>query len=195
MTLAVNRLLTKSYNTTVCANHLPFTSFPTRRSSDLTLTDTASGNNSCDTIRTLTLAVNPLLTKSYNTTVCANQLPYTWLGHVFTGAATLTDTASGNNSCDTIRTLTLAVNPLLTKSYNTTVCANQLPYTWLGHVFTGAATLTDTASGNNSCDTIRTLTLAVNPLPTQRSSDLVCANQLPYTWLGHVFTGAATLTD
>src|SRR5436853_628894 len=96
--------------------------------------------------------------------LCANQLQYTWLGHVFTGAATLTDTASGNNSCDTIRTLTLAVNPPTRRSYNLTVCANQLPYTWLGHVFTGAATLTDTASGNNSCDTIRTLTLAVNPL-------------------------------
>jgi uncharacterized protein YlaI len=52
-------------------------------------------------------------------------------------AATITDTVAGNNSCDTIRTLTLAVNPLLTSTQNITVCANQLPYTWLGHVFTG----------------------------------------------------------
>src|SRR5438552_2402987 len=155
MTLAVNRLLTKSYNTTVCANHLPFTSFPTRRSSDLTLTDTASGSNSCDTIRTLTLAVNPLLTKSYNTTVCANQLPYTWLGHVFNGAATITDTVPGNNSCDTIRTLTLAVNPRLTVTHNATICANQLPYTWLGHVFNGAATITDARTSKNRSDSQR----------------------------------------
>src|SRR5947207_3159519 len=138
---------------------------------------------------------DPMMSKSYNTTVCENQLPYTWLGHVFTGAATLTDTASGNNSCDTIRTLTLAVNPLMTKSYNTTVCANKLPYTWLGHVFTGAATLTDTASGNNSCDTIRTPTLAVDTQPLSLHDAPPISNQLPYTWLGHVFTGAATLTD
>ena len=104
--------------------------------------------------------VNPLLTSTQNITICANQLPYTWLGHVFNGAATITDTVAGNNSCDTIRTLTLAVNPLLTSTQNITVCANQLPYTWLGHVFNGAATITDTVAGNNSCDTIRTLTLA-----------------------------------
>src|SRR5678809_186600 len=185
----------KSYNITVCANELPYTWLGHVFTQANTITDTVSGNNSCDTIRTLTLAVNPLLTKSYNITVCANELPYTWLGHVFTQANTITDTVSGNNSCDTIRTLTLAVNPLLTKSYNTTVCANQLPYTWLGHVFTQAGNLTDTVSGNNSCDTIRTLTLAVNPLLTKTYSTTVCANQLPYTWLGHVFSGAATITD
>src|SRR5436190_2153027 len=155
----------------------------------------ASVNNSCDTIRTLSLAVNPLLTKSYNTTVCANQLPYTWLGHVFTGAATLTDTASGNNSCDTIRTLTIAVEHVRTKSKQTTRRANQFPYTWLGHVFTGAATLTNPASGNNSCYPTRRSSDLVNPLLTKSYNTTVCANQLPYTWLGHVFTGAATLTD
>src|SRR5438477_9051464 len=105
------------------------------------ITDTVTGNNSCNTIRTLTLAVNPLLTSTQNITVCANQLPYTWLGHVFNGAATITDTVAGNNSCDTIRTLILTVNPLLTSTKNITVCANQLPYTCLGHVYNGSATI------------------------------------------------------
>jgi hypothetical protein len=170
-------------------NQLPYTWLGHVFNGAATITDTVAGNNSCDTIRTLTLAVNPLLTSTQNITVCANQLPYTWLGHVFNGAATITDTVAGNNSCDTIRTLTLAVNPLLTSTQNITVCANQLPYTWLGHVFNGAATITDTVAGNNSCDTIRTLTLAVNPLLTSTQNITVCANQLPYTWLGHVFTG------
>jgi len=61
--------------------------------------------------------------------------------------------------------LTLGVNPLLTSTQNITVCANQLPYTWLGHLFNGAATITDTVAGNNSCDTIRTLIVNVNPVP------------------------------
>ena len=195
LTLAVNPLLTSTQNITVCANQLPYTWLGHVFNGAATITDTVAGNNSCDTIRTLTLAVNPLLTSTQNITVCANQLPYTWLGHVFNGAATITDTVAGNNSCDTIRTLTLAVNPLLTSTQNITVCANQLPYTWLGHVFNGAATITDTVAGNNSCDTIRTLTLAVNPLLTSTQNITVCANQLPYTWLGHVFNGAATITD
>src|SRR5438477_10578376 len=92
------------------------------------ITDTVTGNNSCDTIRTLTLAVNPLLTSIENITVCENQLPYTWLGHVFNGAATITDTVAGNNSCDTIRTLTLAVNPLLTSIEKKTVGSRQKTY-------------------------------------------------------------------
>src|SRR5438045_7169967 len=93
----------------------------------VTIIDTLAGHICCDTIRSINITVNPLLTSTQNITVCANQLPYTWLGHVFNGAATITDTVAGNNSCDTIRTLTLGVNPLLTSTQNITVCANQLP--------------------------------------------------------------------
>src|SRR5438552_1808695 len=146
-------------------------------------------------LRTLILAVNPLLTSTQNITVCANQLPYTWLGHVFNGAATITDTVAGNNSCDTIRTLTLADNQMLTSNQQITVCSNQLPYTWLCHVFNGAATITDTVARFNCSTLIRTLILAVNPLLTSTQNITVCANQLPYIWLGHVFNGAATITD
>src|SRR5205814_657476 len=195
LTLAVISLLTSTQNITVCANQLPYTWLGHVFNGAATITDTVAGNNSCDTIRTLTLAVNPLLTSTQNITVCANQLPYTWLGHVFNGAATITDTVAGSNSCDTIRTLTLAMNPLLTSTQNITVYENQLQYTWLHHVSTRRSSNIDTVAGNNSCDTIRTLTLAVNPLLTSTQNITVCANQLPYTWLGHVFNGAATITD
>src|SRR5258705_438298 len=160
-----------------------------------TITDTVEGNNSSDMIRTLTIAVNPLLTSTQNITVCASQLPYTWLGHVFNGAATITDTVVGNNSCDTIRTLTLAVNPLLTSTKNIARRASKERNTWLWQDFKKTATITDTVVGNNSCDTIRTLTLAVNPLLTSTQNITVCPKQVPYTWLGHVFNGAATITD
>src|SRR5438034_1185837 len=76
------------------------------------------------------------------------------------------------------------------------VCNNQLPYTWLGHVFNAAGSLTDTvASTTGGCDTVRTLTLTVNALKTSTQTIAVCNNQLPYTWLGHVFGGAITITD
>src|SRR5438034_8529871 len=76
------------------------------------------------------------------------------------------------------------------------VCNNQLPYTWLGHVFTADDTLTDTvASTTGGCDTVRTLTLTVNALKTSTQTIAVCNNQLPYTWLGHVFNAAGSLTD
>src|SRR5438552_6023375 len=124
-------------------------------------------------------------------------LPYTWLGHVFTAANTITDTvASTTGGCDTVRTLTLTVNALKTSTQTIAVCNNQLPYTWLGHVFNAAYSLTDTvASTTVGCDTVRTLTLTVNALKTSTQTIAVCNNQLPYTWLGHVFNAAGSLTD
>src|SRR5437773_7583243 len=90
--------------------------------------------------------------------VCNNQLPYTWLGHVFAGANTITDTvASTTGGCDTVRTLTLTVNALKTSTQTIAVCNNELQSTWLGHVFDGAYTLIDTVeSTTGGCAMVRT---------------------------------------
>src|SRR5678809_1606282 len=94
--------------------------------------------------------------------MCIRDSPYTFQGHVFTIAGSLTDTvASTTGGCDTIRTITVAELPLLTSTVNLSVCANQSPYTFQGHVFTIAGSLSDTvASTSGGCDTIRTITVA-----------------------------------
>src|SRR5258705_422818 len=163
-------MLTCTHRISVCANKLPFSWLGHVFNGAATITDTVAGSNSCDTIRTLTVAVNPLLTNTYNTAVCANQLPFTWLGHVFNGTTTITDTVSGVNSCYNETTITQIFTPTLPVALTISVCANKLPFSWLGHVFNGATTITDTVAGSNSCDTIRTLTVAVNPLLTDRKS-------------------------
>src|SRR5947207_5626199 len=114
------------------------------------------------------------------------------MGHVFNVEASITDTvASITGVCETVRTLTLTVNALKTSTQTIAVCNNQLPYTWLGHVFNAAGSLTDTvASTTGGCDTVRTLTLTVNALKTSTQTIAVCNNQLPYTYLGHVFKAA-----
>src|SRR5258708_3246916 len=101
------------------------------------------------------------------------------MSHVFNSARTRMDTGGGNDWCEEVWSLILAVNPLLTKTYNLSVCANQLPFTWLGHVFNSATTIIDTAAGNNSCDTIRTLILASNQLLTKRKKFRAWSKQLP----------------
>ena len=63
--------------------------------------------------------------------------------------------------------MTLTVNPLLTYSDATTICANQLPYEFHGHVFNTGGTQTGTVqSAVTGCDSTWTLTVNVNPLPT-----------------------------
>src|SRR5205809_629196 len=170
----------------VCNNQLPYANLGhvshALHAAPPTLASTTGG---CDTVRTLTLTVNALKTSTQTIAVCNNQLPYTWLRSVLRGAGTITDTvASTTGGCDTVRTLTLTVNALKTSTQTIAVCNNQLPYTWLGHVFKGAGSLTDTvASTTGGCDTVRTLTLTVNALKTSTQTIAVCNNQLPYTWL------------
>src|SRR5438034_380409 len=157
----------------------------------------ASTTGGCDTVRTLTLTVNALKTSTQTIAVCNNQLPYTWLGHVFAGANTLTDTvASRSEERRAGRKLTLTVTAQKTSTQTIAVCNNQLPYSWFCHVVDGiralCVTVVQTCGLSNS---VRTLTLTVNALKTSTQTIAVCNNQLPYTWLGHVFAGANTLTD
>src|SRR5688572_10649414 len=133
-------------------------------------------------MRTVKLSVEPLLSTTIDTTVCVNELPYTWYGHIFTAAVQVIDTVSSTTGFDTIRTLNLSVAPLLTTTIDTTVCANELPYTWYGHIFTAAGQVIDTVSSITGCDTIRTLNLDVAPLHRKSIENAVCVNELPYTW-------------
>src|SRR5438034_486423 len=198
LTLTVSVPKTSTQTIAVCNNQLPYTWLGHVFAGANTITDTvASTTGGCDTVRTLTLTVNALKTSTQTIAVCNNQLPYTWLGHVFNAAGSLTDTvASTTGGCDPVRTLTLTENGRKTCRQTIAVCNNQLPYKWMGHVFAGANTITDTvASTTGGCDTVRTLTLTVNALKTSTQTIAVCNNQLPYTWLGHVFAGANTITD
>src|SRR5205814_1990508 len=190
LTLTVNALKTSTQNIAICNIHFAHTILGHVFNAADSLTDTvASTTGGCDTVRTLTLTVNALKTSTQTIAVCNNQLPYTWLGHVFNRSDTISEAvASTTGGCDTVRKLTLTVNALKTSTQTIAVCNNQIPYTWLGHVFAGANTITDTvASTTGGCDTVRTLTLTVNALKTSTQTIAVCNNQLPYTWLGHVF--------
>ena len=128
--------------------------------------------------------------------VCENELPVTWNGVNFTEAGTQSATITATNGCDSVVTMTLTVNPLLTYSDDTTLCANELPYTFHGHAFDAAGTLTETVpSLVTGCDSTWTLTVNVNPTLTYSDDTTLCANELPYTFHGHAFTAAGTLTE
>src|SRR5205085_2274255 len=135
-----------------------------------TYVDTLSASSGCDTIATLILTINPLIADTTSATVCANQLPYTWNGNSYNTAGTYIDTLSASSGCDTIATLILTINPLITDTTSATVCANQLPYTWNGNSYNSAGTYIDTLSASSGCDTIATLILTINPLITDTTN-------------------------
>ena len=197
LNLTVNPLLYQTRNITICSSQLPYTwngQTITAGGNGVATYTTPSLITGCDSTTTLNLTVNPLLTAIINTTICTTQLPYTWNGQTITaggsGVATYT-TPSLVTGCDSTTTLNLTVNPVLTATISQTICANQLPYTWNGITVTAggaAAAVYTTTSAASGCDSLTTLNLTVNPMPTATVNLVLCANQMPYTWNGQTLT-------
>src|SRR5690606_11999189 len=192
LVLAVNDVLTSTINVSICTSQLPYTgngeTFDAAGTYDVTLTSTAG----CDSIATLVLTVNPVLTSTTAVTVCENELPYTWNGETFDAAGTYDVTLTNSAGCDSIATLVLTVNPVLTSTTTITICENELPYTWNGDTFDAAGTYDVTLTNSAGCDSIATLVLTVNPVLTSTTTITICENELPYTWNGQTFNVAGT---
>ncbi|MFL5746754.1 MAG: hypothetical protein ACJ751_18900, partial [Niastella sp.] len=195
LTLNVNPVATGTQTATICANQLPYTWNGNSYNVAGTYKDTLVSAAGCDSIITLTLNVNPVVTGTQTATVCANQLPYLWNGNSYTTAGTYKDTLTSAAGCDSIITLTLNVSPVVTGSQTATVCANQLPYLWNGNAYNAAGIYKDTLISATGCDSIVALTLNVNPVVTGAQTATVCANQLPYTWNGNKYNAAGSYKD
>jgi gliding motility-associated-like protein len=202
LNLIVNPLITALKNITICNSQLPY------HWNGITIT--AGGNavaaytttsliTGCDSVTTLNLTVNPVITATKIITICNSQLPYHWNGITVTtggNAAAVYTTTSLVSACDSTTTLNLIVTPVLTAIQNVTICANQLPYVWHGNTITAGgnavATYTSTSS-TTGCDSVVTLNLTVNPLKFATQTVTICAGQLPYSWNGiSVNAGGAT---
>ncbi|WP_205514705.1 hypothetical protein, partial [Longitalea arenae] len=195
LTLNVNPAVTGEQTATICANQLPYTWNGNTYNTAGTYKDTLTNAAGCDSIVTLTLNVNPAVTGEQTATICANQLPYIWNGNTYNAAGTYKDTLTNAAGCDSIVTLTLNVNPEVTGTQTTTICANQLPYSWNGNNYNAAGSYKDTLTNAAGCDSIVTLTLNVNPEVTGTQTATICANQLPYSWNGNTYNAAGTYND
>ncbi len=78
----------------------------------------------------------------------------------YTKTGTYTDRFRAENGCDSLRTLTLTVNPVSRSTIRQTICQGE---SFEG--YTVAGTYSDIFAGANGCDSIRTLELSVTPLP------------------------------
>jgi hypothetical protein len=132
--------------------------------------DTFIGSNGCDSIVTLNLTISPAKSSSFSQIICANS-SYTWNGIAQTTSGAYLDTFLATNGCDSIVTLNLTVNPIKSSSFSQTICANS-SYTWNGIARTTSGAYLDTFPAANGCDSIVTLNLTVNPLPSKLTTTL-----------------------
>ncbi len=194
LNLVVNPVLTSTTNTAICTNQLPYTWNGQTINAAGTYTADLTSATGCDSVATLNLVVNPVLTSTTNTAICNNQLPYTWNGQTINAAGTYTADLTSASGCDSVATLNLVVNPVLTSTTNTAICNNQLPYTWNGQTINAAGTYTADLTSASGCDSVATLVLTVNPVLTSTTNTAICTNQLPYTWNGQTINAAGTYT-
>ncbi len=127
-------------------------------------------------------------------TICADQLPYTWQGETANtvGVHVWTKTLTTINGCDSTVTFTLKVNPTYFAEFSREICADALPYTWEGLVFTAAGVKDKSMRTQFGCDSIERYTLTVHALPDVaiNGSAVICGDT-PNTYIA---TGAVSYT-
>ena len=190
LNLTVNPVVSSTTLTNICSNQLPYSwngqLFTTSGPHAVTLTS----SDGCDSIATLNLVINPVVTSTTSASICSNQLPYTWNGQLFTTAGLHAVTLASTTGCDSIATLNLTVSEVSGSTTNINTCSNQLPYVWNGNNYSTGGSYSITLTGNNGCDSVAILHLTVNPVVTSTTNSSTCNNQLPYAWNGQTYSSA-----
>ena len=150
-----------------------------------TFTYTVIGYMGVNDVSNFTITVNPTLNVTENIELCSNAFPFEWNGITITEAGTSSvNLISALTGCDSIVTLNTSVLPTSSSSETVTICENDLPYEWNGLTIGQAGSESVVLTSSNGCDSIVTLNLLVNAIPTSSVDTLVCASQFPFSWNG-----------
>ncbi|MEI2747373.1 MAG: hypothetical protein V9E88_01265 [Ferruginibacter sp.] len=95
--------------------------------------------------------------------------------------------------CDSVATLNLLINPVVTSTTDIAVCSSQLPFSWNNQSFNTSGSYSTTLVSAAGCDSIATLNLVVNDIQTSTSDINICTNQLPYNWNGQTYSTPGTI--
>ena len=119
----------------------------------------------CDSVVTLHLIVNTTEGTQVFDTICEGDM-YPFFGQLLDSTGVYTDTLFSSKGCDSVVTLFLTVNPTYDSSITRKICQGD-SVVFNGVTLKSSGVYVDTLqSSGNGCDSIVTLYLTVNPLPT-----------------------------
>lgn len=121
-------------------------------------------------------------------TVVENNLPVTACGITWQQPVDTTLMRTNMYGCDSAIHYSLVVWYNIEQTYDTTVCANQLPMTWHNQTFTEADTMVLNLSTIHGADSTVTLMLATNPVYAESVDTILCDNMLPLVYLDSTIT-------
>ncbi|MBR4786753.1 MAG: hypothetical protein IK013_02590, partial [Bacteroidales bacterium] len=157
-----------------------------------TYTDTLPTIHGCDSVITLSLAVNPVFNTQLTDTICQGET-YAFFGQTLSAAGTYTNTLQTIHGCDSVITLSLAVNPVFNTQLTDTICQGET-YAFFGQTLSTAGTYTNTLQTIHGCDSVITLSLAVNPVYSTQMADTICQGET-YAFFGQTLSTAGTYTN
>ena len=149
--------------------------------------------NGCDSVAKLDLTVNPKLTRTDNKTICEGDIYYFYGMPYSTPQSGIVHSFSNLVGCDSVVTLNLSVNTILTETFNVTVCEGEQIYLMCADCpdFStyppGNYTFYDTLPSLNGCDSIITLNLTINPKLTKTITKTICEGDI-YDFYGTLYS-------
>ncbi|MCR5193339.1 MAG: gliding motility-associated C-terminal domain-containing protein [Bacteroidales bacterium] len=150
----------------------------------------------CDSIETLHLVVNAMSYATVSDTIVENQLPWTFGGVTFTTTDRIVDSTIiilNTVACDSVITYSLLVYPNTYVDFDTTVCDNELPFTWNGLTISHAGLDSIVVLLPDGTDSVSRLMTFVNPTYNTTDTVRVCDS---YEWIdGNTYTESTRVND
>ncbi len=197
LTLTVNPTYDLSFIDTIClGEHYTLFDFDTLPATAGThiVVRTLTTDLGCDSIRTLTLVVNPTYTMDEYMAICEGDT-FIYHNERYTAAGDYPVQLQTVAGCDSLVTLHLMVNPTYAFRDTMTLCDSELPYNWHGTDYEQAGIYYDNHQTVNGCDSNYTLVLNVNPTYRIEYSDVICNSETPYSWRGNTFSVSGIYYD
>lgn len=129
-----------------------------------TYRDTLSNMYGCDSTITLQLSVLPQFVTNLSETRCAGET-YQFHNATVTNSGNYTDTLTSVSGCDSIVNLNLTIRTLSGNTINATMCEGS-SYTFHGTELNSAGNYTDTLQNNFGCDSVISLNLTIDTIPS-----------------------------
>jgi len=126
-----------------------------------------------------------LKTKIIDTTVCHNQLPFTWNEQMIEQEGTYQHTISDETfGCDSLVVLNVTLLSQFQTHTDSIICQSELPFSWNSYYITESGTylLSDTVQTAGYCDSITQINLTIIPTKNVSIDTAICGYDLPFIW-------------
>lgn len=125
-----------------------------------------------------------------DSTICDSQLPFAWLGKFYSTEGTYIDTTNTAQGCDSIVTLHLFILKSSESHDTTSVCYNDLPFTWNDQTIDKAGEYEFHTTNSVLCDSTAYLVVYATDKPKTDNRQITICENNSFKWYNRTLTKA-----